>query len=77
MHTYYFEFSDGIGNSARAPETSPEVFNGPAVGPQLERISAYNNPTANPADNATVPVTASKTLYAYLATPSNNLGAAG
>ncbi|MDO8733641.1 MAG: lamin tail domain-containing protein, partial [Elusimicrobiota bacterium] len=71
LHNYYFYFAKGP-DSARAPETSPDVFNGPAVGPELEKISAYNPPTSNPADNTTVPVTASKTIYAYLATGSNN-----
>lgn len=70
-HTYYFYFVKGP-DSARAPETSPDVYNGPCVGPELEGLSAYNPPTANPADNTTVPVTASKTIYAYLATGSNN-----
>ncbi|MEW6556511.1 MAG: lamin tail domain-containing protein [Elusimicrobiota bacterium] len=64
-HTYHFYFDDGIGNTGRAPEEGE--FNGPAVGPELEKLSAYGNLTTNPTDYAPVPVTATKTLYAYLA----------
>ena len=71
-HTYYFDFADGIGNTGRAPETSPDVFNGPAVGPELERISAYNNPTSNPLDGGTtVSISLTKYIYAYLSSGSN------
>ena len=72
MHNYYFYFVKGP-DSGRAPLTSPEVFNGPAVGPELEKMTAYGGTglTTNPTDYASVSVTSSKTLWAWLSPGSN------
>lgn len=75
VHNYYFYFTAGSYTRSAPSKAPDEVFTGPWVGADLEKISMYGsgatnpNPTTNPEDNTLtvqLPKSGKYALYAYL-----------